>query len=418
MHRIKFKYLTLFLLVISFKMASAQRDTTLSADDLFKQARTAAFDQKNYPLAISLSKKALVRNPDYTEISVFIGRVYTWSDKQDSARTVFNDVLAKHPDNEDASLAYGSLEFWGNNYPRALQLVNTGLKYHGGSNDLLLLKAQILTDMKQYKAADSSLNVLIKQDPKNAGARSLSDRVKDEASVNKISLSYDYIWFDNRFPNPWQIAEIDYTRTTPAVTLVGSLTYANRFQSNGLQYGIDAYPHISKMFYAYVSAAYSDNTTVFPKYRIGFSLFANLPKSFEAELGFRDIYFSGANWIYTASIAKYYKNWWFNLRTYLGPDFGTISQSYTLTARYYTGGTDDYFMAAIGTGVSPDDPRNIVLLNNGVNYKLTSTNFLLEYRKTIKLNIFYISFGLDNQEYRFQTRGNQFDFGIGYQRRF
>jgi tetratricopeptide (TPR) repeat protein len=154
MHRIKFKYVTLFLLVISFKMASAQRGA-ISSDSLFNQARTAAFDQQNYPLAIILSKKALAEAPDYTDVSVFLGRVYTWSDKPDSARTIFTAVLAKHPDDEDASFAYGSLEYWNNNFPKALEVVNLALKYHNHSTDLLTLKAKILADTKNGgKAGD------------------------------------------------------------------------------------------------------------------------------------------------------------------------------------------------------------------------------------------------------------------------
>ena len=154
MHPIKFKFVTLFLLVISFKMVSAQQDT-VSVDGLFKQARTAAFDQQNYPLAISLSKKALITAPDYTDVSVFLGRVYTWSNKQDSARTVFTRVLAKHPDDEDASFAYGSLEFWNDNFSKALEVVNMALRYHNQSTDLLTLRAKILADFKNSgKAAN------------------------------------------------------------------------------------------------------------------------------------------------------------------------------------------------------------------------------------------------------------------------
>src|ERR1700709_424171 len=96
-------YFSLFLLIISFKVVSAQ--TEFSSDDLFQQARKAAFDQKNYPKAINLSKQALVKSPDYADIRIFLGRVYTWSDKTDSARTEFNRVLSQHPDNEDASVA-------------------------------------------------------------------------------------------------------------------------------------------------------------------------------------------------------------------------------------------------------------------------------------------------------------------------
>ena len=51
-------YFFLFLVVFS-RAAYAQNGP--SSDDLFRQARRAAFDQKDYPKAISLSKQALRR---------------------------------------------------------------------------------------------------------------------------------------------------------------------------------------------------------------------------------------------------------------------------------------------------------------------------------------------------------------------
>ncbi len=410
-------YFFLFLLIISLNEVSAQ--TGLSSDELFQQARKAAFDKKDYPKAVGLSKQALAKSPDYSDIRVFLGRLYTWSDKTDSARAEFNLVLSKHPDNEDASFAYGSLEYWNSNSPKALQTVADGLKYHPQSKDLLLLRAKVLNDLHRYKEANGTLDTLIKTDPGNTGARALAARVRDNSSVNKIGVTYDYIYFDKEFSAPWQLASIDYSRQTSFGSVIGRINYANRFNTNGLQYEVDAYPHISKTFYAYVSGGYSGNVGVFPKYRSGFSLYANLPASFEGEAGFRYLYFSGPTWIYTASLGKYYGSFWFNFRTYLTPSNSSISQSYTFHLRYYTGGADDYLSFGIGTGVSPDDPRNIILLNGGNNYKLTSNNISAGYRHSFKgLNILFINASLDNQEYQFQTHGNQLDIGIGYQRRF
>jgi YaiO family outer membrane protein len=407
----------LFLLIISFNMAFAQNG--LSSDELFQQARKAAFDQKDYPKAINLSKQALNRSPDYSDIRVFLGRLYTWSDKTDSARAEFNKVLSKHPDNEDAAFAYGSLEYWNNNSPKALQYVNAGLKYHPKSKDLLLLKAKVLNDLRRFSEANTTLDTLIKADPGNSDARALADRVRDNSSVNKIGVTYDYIYFDKQFNTPWQLASIEYGRQTSIGSIIGFLNYANRFNSNGLQYEIDAYPHISKTFYAYVSGAYSGNVGVFPKSRVGFSLYANLPSSFEAEAGFRYLHFTGDTWIYTASVGKYLGNFWFNFRTYLTPSNSSISQSYTVHVRYYTGGADDYLSLGIGTGISPDDPRNIILLNGGNNYKLTSDNISASFYHSFKrLNVFFVTGSLDNQEYKFNTRGNQLDIGVGYLRRF
>jgi YaiO family outer membrane protein len=412
------KYPLLFLLLfLSCTVSFAQNEP--SSDDLFQQARKMAFDKKDYPGAIILIKQALHKSPDYTDIRVFLGRLYIWSNHTDSARVQLDEVISKHPDNEDGAVAYASLEYWNDNSTKALQLVTQGLKFHPGSTDLLLLKAKILNDLKRFQEANLAIDTVLATNPKNTEARALAARISDNTSKNKISINYDFIYFDKQFSDPWHLASVDYSRQTAIGSITGRINYANRFNTNGTQFEVDAYPHLSKTFYAYVSGAYSGNVGVFPKYRTGFSLYANLPASFEGEAGFRYLYFSGPTWIYTASVGKYYKNYWFNLRTFLTPSNNSISQSFSLNVRYYYSGADDYLSLGVGTGISPDDPRNNVLLNSSNIYKLRSNSASAGYRHAFKtLNVIFVNLSLVNQEYQVNTRGNQFDAGIGYIRRF
>jgi YaiO family outer membrane protein len=145
-------------------------------------------------------------------------------------------------------------------------------------------------------------------------------------------------------------------------------------------------------------------------------LYANLPKSFEAEAGFRYLRFSGDTWIYTASVGKYFKNYWFNFRTYLVPDNHSVSNSYSLTTRYYYKGTD-YFSVGLGTGVSPDDLNNSVQFAN--QYKLKSYRISADYRNTFnKMNTILLGVSIVQQEYQPKITGHQYQASVGYQRRF
>jgi hypothetical protein len=84
---------------------------------------------------------------------------------------------------------------------------------------------------------------------------------------------------------------------------------------------------------------------------------------------------------------------------------------------YYSGNADDYLNINIGTGISPDDRPSAILLNS--NYKLVSNKASLAWKRSFsKLNIFGVNAGWVSQEYLPKTKGNQFDFGISYQRRF
>ena len=407
---------SIFFLLTLINCNSLFAQQQLSSDELFQQARTAAFDKKNYPLATELSKKALIISPDYSDIRIFLGRVYTWWNKTDSGRECFKEVLDLEPGNEDAASAYADLEYWNDNPSEALLICENGLTFHPQSKVLLLKRAKNLIELKRYKDASDGLAGLLKIDPKNAEARSLLEKIKDQRAKNKIGISYDLATFDKQFDDPWHIVSLDYSRNTKAGSFIGRVNYANRFKTNALQFEADAYPRISKTFYSYVNVGISDKSGVFPQYRSGFSLYANLPKSFEAEAGLRYLYFSDATWIYTSSIGKYFKNYWFNFRTYITPATESVSNSYTFTTRYYFKETN-YFGVALGTGISPDETANNIQLANL--YKLKSYKVSADYRNTFgTLNTILLSFSILQQEYLPKVTGNEFLFSVGYQRRF
>lgn len=408
----KTSFLTLVILLF-IQHAQAQ-----DADALFADARRTAFDQKDYPKAIALSKMALAKAPNYKDVRVFLGRLYTWSKEVDSARTAFTTVIEADANYEDAYIGLVNLEFWNDHSQRALEIVNKGLQNIPNSIDLLLLKAKVLNDLKQWKEADQILSQILKANPKQTDARALATRIRDNSAKNRVGVSYDYIHFDKQFTDPWHLASIDYGRQTAIGSIIGRVNYANRFNNSGVQLEVDAYPRISNTFQAYVSFGYAPEANVFSKYRGGFSLYASLPKSFEAEVGFRYLHFQDNTWIYTASVGKYYKNFWFNLRTYLTPSIDEVSQSFSLNTRYYFGGADDYWSLSLSTGLSPDEQKNNLLINSAA-YKLKSNGISLGYRKSFKtFNVLSFNAGIDHQEYLKDTKGNQLTLGIAYKRRF
>lgn len=389
----------------------------LTADELFNEARTVAFDQKDYPKAIELSKQALLQAPDYTDISIFLGRLYTWTDNITAARETFDLLEKKNVHDEDLYMAYASLEYWNNGYEKAIELINKGLSYHPQSEDLWLLKAKIYYSNDHYTESENAVSSLLNINPKNTEARALSVSLKEFTSKNAIGLTYNYSHFDKQFDDDWHIVSLSYKRATSIGSIIFKLNYANKFAENGTQMEVEAYPKISKMFYLYVAAGYSNDVGIFPKYRTGASIYANLPSSFEGELGYRQLYFSDNIWMYTASVGKYYKNFWFNLRTYITPDDKNISHSYTGTVRYYTKGANDYFAVQAGTGISPEEYRNN-LLENTV-YKLKTFKVGAEYDFSIrKTNLFSLSAMFYNQEYRPGEKGNQFDITLGFAKNF
>ena len=393
---------------------------TLSSDNNLLAARKAAFDKKDYPLAKIYLFRALQNSPDYADIKIFLGRIYTWTKGYDSARFYFNDVLKKDPAYEDASAALADLEYWNDNNEKALQISTDALQYHPESETMLVRRGKILNAMRRYAEAELTVEQALKINRNNSEARLLANRIKESSTKNKIGLSYDYVYFDKQFSDPWHLASFDYTRTTGIGSMTARVNYANRFKEDGVQYEFEAYPHISKTFYSYVNFGYSDNVGVFPQWRGGFSLYINLPKSYEADLGFRYLKFSGdPTWIYTGYLGKYYKSWLFGFRTYVTPSTftSTVSASYTASARYYYGSADDVIGFSAGYGISPDDRLNSIQLDTKI--KLVSYKAGISFKKKIsKFSVISIDGSWFNQEYLPQTNGNQYQISVGWLHRF
>jgi YaiO family outer membrane protein len=402
------------------KTAPPTTGVRTSSDDLLVAARKAAFDNKNYEQAKQLLYQALKQNPDYADVKIFLGRIHTWTNNPDSARYYFKSALANNPGYEDAAVAYADMEYWENNNAASLNVIETALKQHPLSEVLLFRKARALNAMRQYSAADSAIQQVLRINRNNPEARLLADRIKELSAANKIGISYDYVYFDKQFADPWHLVSLDYTRATSIGSITGRINYANRFRENGLQYELEAYPRISKTFYSYVNIGYSDKAGVFPQWRGGFSLYVNLPKSYEGELGFRYLKFSGdPTWIYTAYLGKYYKSWLFGVRTYLTPSstVSAVSSSYNVSARYYYGSADDVIGFNVGYGISPDDRLNAIQLDNPV--KLTSYKAGLSFKKKVsRFNVLAFDASYYNQEYLPNTKGNQYQLSIGWLHRF
>ena len=128
----KHNALIICYLLISF---SIKAQTSISADDLFKNARSAAFEEKDYDKAKQFAYEALQISPSYSDIEIFLGRLCTWNKQYDSARYHFSKVLNTDSANKDASIAYTDLEYWNDNFAEALRVCNLALNIDSSSEE-------------------------------------------------------------------------------------------------------------------------------------------------------------------------------------------------------------------------------------------------------------------------------------------
>ncbi|UWX56550.1 YaiO family outer membrane beta-barrel protein [Maribacter litopenaei] len=113
---------------------------------------------------------------------------------------------------------------------------------------------------------------------------------------------------------------LEYKKKTQWGVLIPRLNYHRRFNINGVQAEVDAYPSIFKvherLFQLWIFGA-----PIFPKHRIGGELVKELPKAMEASLGFRHLIFEQDDaTILTGTFGLYRGNYYAVLRPYVVPD--------------------------------------------------------------------------------------------------
>lgn len=129
-------------------------------EGLLLKKSSILFDAGNIDDAIAVSKKLVLKNPKnpkylaiYTDQSMAAGSNFMKTEDFDEAREQLKNVIAQQPNNPQALNYLINLESGSNNYSQALAYINTALKNNPNNKELLLKKASVLQDMKNYKEA-------------------------------------------------------------------------------------------------------------------------------------------------------------------------------------------------------------------------------------------------------------------------
>lgn len=385
-------------------------------DELFKLARTAAFEEKNYAKAIQLANRALMISPDYLEIRTFKGRLYNWSDKADSARAEFNYVISKEPGNADALSAYFDLEYQRNNLSKALELAETGLKADPQSQDFIIRKAKALNALGRTTDALRATSIYLSKYPQSRDVIKFNEDIKQNNLYNNIGAGYSFAYFDKRFSDPWHLAYLSYGTKTKLASVNFIINYANRFKTNATEFEIESYPAITTGLYAYVGGGVQLSGNLYPKYRLGLSLYKSLPLGFEVEGGIRHLQFGTSTDVFVAGLLKYVGNSYIGLRSYLTPSEGKLSKSAILTLRsFLSDDRNDYIGGSIGTGISPDERSTGIFEPNSLQSIRASFDYSRNITRKIALGI---SLNWANEEYQSNVFGNQYTINGSISRRF
>lgn len=376
---------------LSSVSVSAQVDTlSLGSDELFAIARNEAFNGSRAKARIYL-KTVLDFSPTYAEVRVFLGRTYAWDDQYDSARVAFSTVIEQDPNYMDAYSALADVEFWDDKPQMALEVTVLGLKRDANNEVLLYKKAKALVALEKKTEASLVLDMLLNINPSNEDGKSLQQKIIEASIKNSVALNYNNDLFSDVF-DPAHYANLQYGRVTSKGSLFFRGNYSRRFGSTGYQGEVDFYPSLGNGVYMYLNYGYA-NSTLFPEHRVGAELYFKLPKSFEGSVGLRYLFFSSTSkaTLYTATLGKYWRNYWFSIRTFITPNESGVSNSYIFLARRYFADADNFLGLSGGFGFSPD--QRFQSIAEGDIITLKSRKIGAEYQRTIgfrwRLNLSY-----------------------------
>lgn len=241
-----------------------------------------------------------------------------------------------------------------------------------------------------------------------------SDLVSEEVpyiAKNKAIISYAHDELTQGF-DPWNQISFSLGHKFSFGSVIARINQGNRFNSDGTQFEVDAYPRIREGTYLYVNAGHSDDS-IFPRKRFGIEVFQSLPQSWEASIGMRYLEFSSSIVrIFTGTVGKYYGNYYYLFRANLVPDNAGTSFSGRMQIRRYIG--DESYIAVSGSaGESPTQvtPGNLVVLR--------SSGGSLDLYQMLALNLFgSLGLSYSNDEIRAGSFRGDWTFSGALEKRF
>lgn len=402
------KCLFLFFMLIISVIHAQKKEYSGDPDTSFLKARDIAFAGNRVDARDSL-QLILSKYPDYADVRNLLAKTYSWDGEYELARNHFNKIISKEKNLKEVWVAAINNEIYAENYYLALGLSTKALKYIKDDVDLLALQEKANIGVTTKKTVEEVIYL---------------DAEAGESTQNAIGISSAIDVFDVVF-DPMVYASLYYSKKTKYGTIIPRINYSNRFETNGMQYEVDAYPKFSKKLNAYVNYGFS-KSSIYPNHRAGAELYINLPKAKEASLGVRYLDFDESNvLVYTGSFGLYSGNYYFSLRPYVTPsDNNTYNISGNLLIRKYFRDKYNYLGANLSYGYASDLKQlknGSVVLAETLLY-LESQQVNLEYQFTIKENpnTYKASIGVTRQELSFNA-GNFFyavTAGLDYQFKF
>jgi len=367
------------------------------------------------------------------------GRKYMTNNQPDSALNEFSKALEVSPQDTFALEYSINVLMSQKKYDSALTFIDRGRKFYPTDPYFVKQRATVYENLQKWDEAWANADTLSKMsglDPKYVDYANYlySKRLKNELGVMFLRSYIDSSTASS-------IATLQFSHRYKRGNYAIRMNYAGRSVGAGAQFeGEATYTH-SKNWYSFGVAAYSPEKLIFPSERFGYSLFHNLGKGWDAEIGGRYLNtYNGTMISGVASLSKEINDFYINLRGYyinlqhndtlfnlqpngkLTGEFDNSTSVYysgVLTTRYFINPLNraEFLTIILGYGTAPDDFSRLYNITRLLSYSTASAGVGYQkqvfYRTTLGIYGTWYNYEVAQGNYR-----NQYDVYLTLMRKF
>jgi YaiO family outer membrane protein len=415
--RFKFTYL-LVALLFQYSFYGQK----LNTDSLLVVTNKLINIEKNYSKAIELGRVGIKNAPNYLDFHIALGRAFKFTNEIDSARYYFNHVLTKNTKYKEAFSYLTQLEIEAKNFNDASFVIDKAIATHPEEKDFYMLKLRVVSMENNDKKILNYLNALTNKYPTDKNIKDQIFDLKLKSNSDRIGINHNLTTFNRAGVGPWNLTSFQYVRQRKLITLIGRVNYTNRASfgqtiSSGTLYEAESYIRLTKKTYSFINVGHG-NDNVFPKLRLNYSLYSNLGKRWENEIGIRyNKTINNENYSAVLGFGKYIGAGWLNLRSYIQLDQEKPYPSLSATYRYYFNSRFEYFSLNAGFGTSPDERETIAQFEQRIS--LNSFRIGAGYNIVfIKAFILGVHMSFNRQEYKINSYQNELNTSLQLQYQF
>ena len=409
------KQLLFFALILSSFLGYTQQ---IDTDKLYLKA-LQEYREGNYEKTLDLTATGLEVAPGYHDIRILQVRALFAIQRFEAAGIDIDLLLSKAP-HYDGVKIIALQHVYHLEGDEGLKYTDSLLEIYGPQQDLKITRAKLLLENGQRNKARELATEIYRLGNLDNGQQYELRKIINLTVQNAVQVSGQYISFSDNYSrnNSWYSLGAEYQHTFQSLALIGRATYSDRSYNDGSLYEIEAYPIFSRKMYAFANLGFS-NGSIFPDYRASASVFYNFAKSFEAEAGFRSLFYNDNSYLTAiAGLTAYTGKFYLNARAFVGPErLDQMVQNYQFNVRYYLSNPENHIFGRIGSGISPDEPTLYTRAQENPTLEAFYVN--LGISKTLGIHhVISLSGGILSEDLPGDETGTQFTSGLSYRYKF